>query len=68
MSWLDRIFVAFDGLVDAYGERVNKIEVVRGWPPALAFCPLASASDLFPPFCSPAGRQHVPPVNGASLG
>lgn len=28
MSWLDRIFVAFDGLVDAYGERVNKIEVV----------------------------------------
>lgn len=29
MSWLDRVYVAFDGLVDAYGERVNKIEVVR---------------------------------------
>lgn len=28
MSWLDRVFVAFDVLVDAYGERVNKIEVV----------------------------------------
>ena len=28
MSWLDKIYTAFDGLVDAYGERVNKIEVV----------------------------------------
>jgi hypothetical protein len=29
MTWLDKVYVAFDSLVDAYGERVNKIEVVR---------------------------------------
>jgi len=29
MSWLDRVFVAFDSVVDRYNERVNKIEVVR---------------------------------------
>lgn len=29
LAWLNAVFVAFDGLVDAYGERVNKIEVVR---------------------------------------
>jgi len=29
MTWLDRVYVAFDSLVDLYGERVNKIEVVR---------------------------------------
>lgn len=29
ITWLDRVYVAFDMLVDAYGERVNKIETVR---------------------------------------
>lgn len=28
LQWLDHVYVAFDALVDAYGERVNKIEVV----------------------------------------
>jgi len=29
MLWLDRVYVAFDSMVDSYNERVNKIEVVR---------------------------------------
>jgi hypothetical protein len=28
VAWLDAVYVAFDALVDAYGERVNKIEIV----------------------------------------
>ena len=28
MRWLDKVYVAFDNVVDAYGERVNKVEVV----------------------------------------
>ena len=28
LAWLDGIYSAFDALVDAYGERVNKLEIV----------------------------------------
>jgi hypothetical protein len=32
LSWLNAVYIAFDALVDAYEERVNKIEIVREAP------------------------------------
>lgn len=30
LAWLNAVYAAFDGLVDAYGDRINKIEVRQG--------------------------------------
>ena len=32
LAWLDAVYVAFDALVDRYGDRVNKLETVRVSP------------------------------------
>ena len=61
MAWLDCVYSAFDALVDAYEERVNKIEIVRAADGARI---VAYGVALHFPSPPQSGRQHVPSQHG----